>query len=230
MDMNVAMLQSFHAEWMVTKESGRNGGFEEKIEAAKKAGVRVVLIGRPKEEEGLSEDEVKRYLVEKFDLSVKRDVVIAGIGPGAEAQMTLALVDACEQADVLIGAGRMTKAVEKYQKPMLAEYSPEKIYEYLKAHPEYEKIVLLQSGDVGFYSGAKKLQAVLAEDADFSVRVEPGISSLVYFCAKIGVSWEDAAFVSLHGQHCNFLETVRRNRKTLAIAGGKGSVLSLIHI
>lgn len=224
MDMNVAMLQSFHAEWMVTKESGRNGGFEEKIEAAKKVGVRVVLIGRPKEEEGLSEDEVKRYLVEKFDLSVKRDVVIAGIGPGAEAQMTLALVDACEQADVLIGAGRMTKAVEKYQKPMLAEYSPEKIYEYLKAHPEYEKIVLLQSGDVGFYSGAKKLQAVLAEDADFSVRVEPGISSLVYFCAKIGVSWEDAAFVSLHGQHCNFLETVRRNRKTLAIAGGKGSV------
>ena len=224
MDMNVAMLQSFHAEWMVTKESGRNGGFEEKIEAAKKAGVRVVLIGRPKEEEGLSEDEVKRYLVERFDLSVKRDVVIAGIGPGAEAQMTLALVDACEQADVLIGAGRMTKAVEKYQKPMLAEYSPEKIYEYLKAHPEYEKIVLLQSGDVGFYSGAKKLQAVLAEDADFSVRVEPGISSLVYFCAKIGVSWEDAAFVSLHGQHCNFLETVRRNRKTLAIAGGKGSV------
>lgn len=163
MDMNVAMLQSFHAEWMVTKESGRNGGFEEKIEAAKKVGVRVVLIGRPKEEEGLSEDEVKRYLVEKFDLSVKRDVVIAGIGPGAEAQMTLALVDACEQADVLIGAGRMTKAVEKYQKPMLAEYSPEKIYEYLKAHPEYEKIVLLQSGDVGFYSGAKKLQAVLAE-------------------------------------------------------------------
>ena len=86
MEMNVAMLQSFHAEWMVTKESGRNGGFEEKIEAAKKAGVRVVLIGRPKEEEGLSEDEVKRYLVEKFDLSVKRDVVIAGIGPGAEAQ------------------------------------------------------------------------------------------------------------------------------------------------
>ena len=49
---------------------------------------------------------------------------------------------------VLIGAGRMTKAVEKYQKPMLAEYSPEKIYEYLKAHPEYEKIVLLKAGEM----------------------------------------------------------------------------------
>ena len=226
-EMNLAMLQAFRAEWMVTKESGRNGGFEEKIEAAKKAGVRVVLIGRPKEEEGLSENEVKRYLAEKFHLSVRRKVVIAGIGPGAEKQMTLALIEACEQADVLIGAGRMIKAVEKYQKPMLVEYSPEKIYDYLKRHPEYENIVLLQSGDVGFYSGAKKLQAVLAGDEQFSVRIEPGIPSLVYFCAKIGVPWEDAAFVSLHGKHCNFMETVRRNQKTLAIAGGKGSVNEL---
>ena len=52
---------------MVTKESGRNGGFEvKKLRQLKKAGVRVVLIGRPKEEEGLSEDEVKRYLVAKI--------------------------------------------------------------------------------------------------------------------------------------------------------------------
>lgn len=36
MDMNVAMLQSFHAEWMVTKESGRNGGFEEKLRQPKR--------------------------------------------------------------------------------------------------------------------------------------------------------------------------------------------------
>lgn len=124
--MNVAMLQSFHAEWMVTKESGRNGGFEEKIEAAKKAGVRVVLIGRPKEEEGLSEDEVKRYLVEKFDLSVKRDVVIAGIGPGAEAQMTLALVDACEQADVLIRCGTHDKSSRKISEANACRIQPGK--------------------------------------------------------------------------------------------------------
>lgn len=224
LEMNVAMLQAVHASWMVTKESGRNGGFEEKIEAARRAGVKVILIGRPNEEEGLSENEVKRYLVEKFGLSVKRNVVIAGIGPGAESQMTLALVESCRNADVLIGAGRMTKAMKKYQKPMLAEYGPEKIYQYLKEHPEFENIVLLQSGDVGFYSGAKKLQAVLSGDEDFSVRVEPGISSLIYFCSRIGVSWDDAAFVSLHGQNCNFMETIRRNRKTLAIAGGKGSV------
>lgn len=50
---------------------------------------------------------------------MKRDVVIAGIGPGAEAQMTLALVDVCEQADVLIGAGRMTKAVENIRSQCL---------------------------------------------------------------------------------------------------------------
>ena len=224
MDMNVAMLQSFHAEWMVTKESGRNGGFEEKIEAAKKAGVRVVLIGRPKEEEGLSEDEVKRYLVEKFDLSVKRDVVIAGIGPGAEAQMTLALVDACEQADVLIGAGRMTKAVEKYQKPMLAEYSPEKIYEYLKAHPEYEKIVLLQSGDVGFYSGAKKLKEALA---DYPLRFICGISSGVYFASKLQTSWDDMLLTSMHGRSLNLLDALKKSGKVFTLASDAKSIREL---
>lgn len=224
MDMNVAMLQTIRASWMVTKESGRNGGFEEKIEAAKRAGVRVVLIGRPNAEKGFLEEEVKRSLIKKFQIQVKRNVVIAGIGPGAEEQMTVALEKACRQADILIGAGRMTKAVEKYQKPILSEYNPEKIYTFLKDHPEYEKIVLLQSGDVGFYSGAKKLREILEKDPDFTVSAEPGISSLLYFCSRIGVSWEDAAFISLHGQDCNFLETVRHHKKTLAIAGGKGSV------
>lgn len=37
---------------MVTKEAGRAGGFEEKMTAAKEAGVKVVLIGRPQEQEG----------------------------------------------------------------------------------------------------------------------------------------------------------------------------------
>ena len=109
-------------------------------------------------------------------------------------------------------------------KTMVSMYESKQIADYIRNHPTYSRIVIALSGDVGFYSGAKKLQAVLAEDADFSVRVDHGITTLIYFYSKIGVSWEDAAFVSLHGQHCNFLETVRRNRKTLAIAGGKGSV------
>ena len=69
---------------------------------------------------------------------------------------------------------------------MLAEYSPEKDLRVSEgATRNMKKIVLLQSGDVGFYSGAKKLQAVLAEDADFSVRVEPGnFFAGLFLCQK----------------------------------------------
>ena len=51
---------------------------------------------------------------------------------------------------------------------MLAEYSPEKDLRVSERRTRnMKKIVLLQSGDVGFTAEQKKLQAVLAEDADF---------------------------------------------------------------
>lgn len=53
-EMNAAMLRQFDASWLVTKESGKEGGFSEKLAAAREAGARVVLVGRPLEEEGVS--------------------------------------------------------------------------------------------------------------------------------------------------------------------------------
>ncbi len=63
-----------------------------------------------------------------------------------------------------------------------------KIVEYIKTHPEYRTVAIALSGDVGFYSGAKKLIDLL----DGDVQVICGISSVVYFMAKIGLSWDDA--------------------------------------
>ena len=41
---------------MASKDGGRTGGFEEKLAAARAAGVRVVLVERPRDEgEGLEE-------------------------------------------------------------------------------------------------------------------------------------------------------------------------------
>lgn len=41
------------------------------------------------------------------------------------------------------------------------EYRSERIVEYIKAHPEYRTVAIALSGDVGFYSGAKKLVDLL---------------------------------------------------------------------
>lgn len=61
-EMNLALLHQTKAAYFVTKETGRAGGFEEKLEAAQKAGAVLVVIGRPKET-GLSLDEVKELIV-----------------------------------------------------------------------------------------------------------------------------------------------------------------------
>ena len=60
-EMNLALLHQTKAAYFVTKETGRAGGFEEKLEAAQKAGAVLVVIGRPKET-GLSLDEVKELI------------------------------------------------------------------------------------------------------------------------------------------------------------------------
>ncbi len=54
-DMNVATLESIDATWMVTKDTGKAGGFADKIEAAHRAGAKVILIARPvADEQGVS--------------------------------------------------------------------------------------------------------------------------------------------------------------------------------
>lgn len=48
-ELNTAMLKQFDAAYLVTKDSGKVGGFEEKLLSAREAGAKVILIGRPKE-------------------------------------------------------------------------------------------------------------------------------------------------------------------------------------
>ena len=47
--MNEAMLEQYRISYLVTKEAGRNGGFEEKMQAAKRCGVKAIVIRRPED-------------------------------------------------------------------------------------------------------------------------------------------------------------------------------------
>lgn len=67
LEMNLATLRYADADFMVTKASGKNGGYDEKCEAALAAGVQLVVIGRPKEqvEPVMSLMQTEEYLWEK---------------------------------------------------------------------------------------------------------------------------------------------------------------------
>ncbi len=222
--MNTAMLRSIGAQYLVTKDGGAPGGFEEKEAAAKSAGARLVVIGRPPEEEGLSLSKTISALCTRFGFAPKPEVFIAGIGPGSEALQTQEVRAAIERADCLIGARRMLDAVARPQQLTIDAIAPEAIASHIAQHPECGVFCVVMSGDTGFYSGTKKLLPLLKA---CRVQVLPGLSSMSYLCARLGVSYEDAVPVSLHGRDFDIAREVRRRRKVFTLVGGDGGMQAL---
>lgn len=65
-EMNIALIHQTKAKYLVTKDTGREGGFPEKESAAKACGCRMIIIRRPLEEKGISVEECIRRIREKF--------------------------------------------------------------------------------------------------------------------------------------------------------------------
>ena len=222
-ELNEAMLRQFHCRYLVTKDSGKAGGFQEKIEAAFSCGAIPVIIGRPLKEEGLSLVECKKWLSQKFGFSLKPQITLLGIGMGSRDTLTIEGEKALEKAELLIGARRIADSVKMPHHTVVYEYDSEKILKCIEENSQYEHIVIALSGDVGFYSGAKKLLHNLGEDT----RVICGISSVVYFMAKAGLSWDDAKIVSAHGRNCNLVSLICHSKKVFSILGTKDGISSL---
>ena len=222
-EINEAMLRQFQCSYLVTKDTGLAGGFPEKMEACQRCGVTPVIIGRPLKEEGLSLQDARVFLSKMLGFTLSQKISLVGIGMGAEKTLTLEGKKALNEAELLIGAKRMTEAVQKPGQMVLHEYRSEKIVEYIREHPKYRTVAIALSGDVGFYSGAKKL----IDQLDGNVEVICGISSVVYFMSKIGLSWDDAKIVSAHGRNCNLISLIRHNPKVFSILGTEDGVAVL---
>lgn len=63
-ELNTAMLRQYDCRYLLTKNSGDAGGFEEKLRAAEEAGATVIVIERPVQEEGLSLEETEEKLLD----------------------------------------------------------------------------------------------------------------------------------------------------------------------
>ena len=218
-EINIAQMNMIGAKWMVTKASGKNGGFEEKIRAAKAVGAIAVIIGQPPQVEGYTLDEALLKLGKTLSFS-KPKVTVIGIGPGSEACLTTKAKAVLADCDAVIGAKSVVESLQT-SKPVYSEFLPEKVRSVLDAYPTIRHAAVVMRGDVGFYSGTKKLLAALD---GYEVKILPGISSVVYFAAKLGTSWDDAALISLHGRDTNLIHAVKNNRKIFALTGGENTV------
>ncbi len=241
-EMNEAMLHQYQIKCLVTKKSGKPGGYQEKLEAAQKVGIPVYVIGQVKRQEGYSFREVCHELEAICGQKIKQangfEIILAGIGMGNKYGLTRDVCQAIENADILLGAGRMIAAyrprVEK--KPF---YTAGQIIPYLKEiqeknrMPDGGKVVILFSGDSGFYSGCEDLYQALQEQINAgslgaSVRILPGISSVAYLASCLGVSYQDAAIWSMHGRKLpNLVRRIKRERITFLLLSGVKDVNKL---
>lgn len=222
-ELNIAMLRQWDCKYLVTKMSGATGGFQEKIDAARICGCISVIIGRPIKESGLSVNECKRILCQKFSLKSQAEISLVGIGMGSAETRTVEASRAIRESDLLIGARRMIDSCREFGKDCYVEYDSQKIAQYLAEHPEYEKVAVLLSGDPGFNSGAKKLLDVLGNQ----VKVISGISSASYFMSRIQKSWDDVLITSAHGKHTNLVSLIKRNKKVFSILGTRNGIQNL---
>ena len=234
-EMNRALIRQFSIRCLVTKESGRTGGFLEKIKAAQAEGITACVIGNPeKQHTGDSYEKVCRKISSITGITIKNQISLIGIGMGARKSLTIEAAEKIREADYIFGAKRLVETAENDHAVRYPYYLAEEIL------PELEKlsgcgvkVAVLFSGDTGFYSGCSKLYEKLKDRSDSQVRIYPGISSVAYFAAMTGYSYQDAAVFSIHGHGEDrtwtgkLLETIRFSEKTFLLMSGKEDVQKL---
>ena len=249
-EMNAAVLKQYNIRHMVTKNSGRNGGYQEKLEAAKMLGIPVYVI-EPVQAAAVVENvmgtdtysfagicgKLEQLCGCKLSKQGSLEICLAGIGMGSRDCMTKEVQQTIEAADILLGAERMiagySARLEKKSYYMASQILP-----YLEQLQESEslaqqgalRVTVLFSGDTGFYSGCKKLyvalqEAIAAGRLKGRVQILPGISSVVSLAARVGESYEDAAILSMHGKKLNRLPaTVESHEKTFLLTSGSEDI------
>ena len=186
-EMNCAQIRHVGASWIVTKETGAAGGYPEKIEAARKCGIRAVVIRMPSEQEqrisgkekneeaamagrrvellGLNEavEAALRYFANSDAMGAKkRRLYLVGTGVGAPEAGTVEAQEAIAEAQVLFGAKTVLENLRKTWPSVSAKtcvpiYDSGEILQYLEEHQEIRTAAVAYSGDSGFYSGAASM-------------------------------------------------------------------------
>ena len=152
-----------------------------------------------------------------------RKVTIIGAGPGNPDLLSRAALDAIDIADVVIGAHRALAGIDVPPDVVRCELvKTADIVAALTDAASWQRAVVVMTGDVGLFSGARRLVEALSGGAQVDVRIIPGISSASYLAARLARPWQDWRFASAHGVACDIVaEAERAGELFLATSGGE---------
>ena len=239
-ELNVDILTQTGARAVLTKESGKIGGFDEKVAAAREVGIPVVVVRNPekraKDRELLSFEEVLERLSKITGnpavADPEREYVMVAAGPGDARHVTEEARAAVDGADVVFGAPSVIARAREMglvREGRLCQpfYKAKQVLPYMKENPQLRRAAVLLSGDTGLYSGAAQLRGALeAEGQRVRFRYLPGISSVAALAAALQVTWEDAVILSTHGRERDVAGHLRRERKVFLLVSGLNGVHS----
>ena len=243
-EMNEVQIEDYKIEILVAKESGKNGGLDSKILAAKNKNIKCFIIKSPSQKNHLCKNYIEvcglentvkilnKILNTKIILENKLNINLVGIGMGENSSMTICAKNILENSDYIFGASRMINAVKSAAKKFpyyLAKDVVRILDEIQKENFTETNIAILFSGDTGFFSGAKNLKTELEKvyrgKQNVNLNIFPGISSISYLSSKLGLDYQDAKIISLHGISENVWKPKMQNalmnhEKIFFITGG----------
>lgn len=150
-----------------------------------------------------------------------RKVTIIGAGPGNPDLLSRAALDAIDIADVVIGAHRALAGIDVPPDVVRCELvKTADIVAELTDAASWQRAVVVMTGDVGLFSGARRLVEALSGDAQVDVRVIPGISSASYLAARLARPWQDWRFASAHGVACDIAAEAERVGELFLVTSG----------
>lgn len=154
------------------------------------------------------------------------NLTLVGMGMGAVAGLTGEAREALSRADAVVGAGRLLDALPgEIAAEKIAAAIPEKVADIVQSLRGKTNVCVALSGDTGFYSGAKKLTALLEP---FNPVVLPGIAAPQYLAAKLRRPWQDMHLVSAHGVSCDVPAEALNHRSVFFLTGGDFPVSRIV--
>lgn len=141
-------------------------------------------------------------------------IIVTGIGPGSKDFILPRALKAIEQAHYLVGGRR---ALSDYARegqetyPVTGKLSL--LAEWLEKAVAVDDVVVMVSGDPGFYS---LLPWLKKKFSTCPIEVIPGISSVQAAFCLIGEPWQGALWLSFHGRIPEEQATTYQKGKKLA--------------
>ena len=132
-------------------------------------------------------------------------IIVAGIGPGSEQDITSAVIQAVREADVVVGYKYYFRFIEKYLKPGTEcidsgmKQEKVRVRQALDLAIQGKTVCVISSGDSGIYGMAPLLYEMRSElKAETEIITLPGISAFQKAASLLGAPiGHDACIISL---------------------------------